>query len=142
MARFPAAVVTPERTLVEAEVEEVSVRTVEGEAAYLAGHSPLIGALVPGPVRLRDADGERTVAVHGGLVQVDGGRVVVLAPVAELAEEIDLERARRALEAAEGRLAELGDRVGGDEEETTDRRVTEARGQRERATVRIEVGGG
>ena len=46
--------------------------------------------------------------MHGGFVQVEGDAVTVLAPVAELAEDIDVERARRALEAAEQRIAELG----------------------------------
>ncbi len=79
------------------------VRTDFGEAAFLPGHTPLIGALVPGVVRFQREDGtEEKAAVHGGFVQVDGDHVVVLAPMAELAEEIDVERARRATESAQG----------------------------------------
>jgi F-type H+-transporting ATPase subunit epsilon len=102
MATMRASLVTPERLVYEAEVQAVLLRTDFGEAAFLPGHTPLIGALVPGVVRFQREDGtEEKAAVHGGFVQVDGELVVVLAPMAELAEEIDVERARRAAESAQ-----------------------------------------
>ncbi len=101
MATFPLSVVTPERVLLEEEMQAVFLRTELGEAAFLAGHAPLVASVVPGVVRLQREDGtEERVAVHGGFVQVDGAKVVLLAPVAELASEVDVDRARRALEAA------------------------------------------
>ena len=103
MATFLASLVTPERVVFEAQVQSVFLRTDGGEAAFLPGHTPLIGALVPGLVRFQREDGsEERAAVHGGFVQVDGDHVVVLAPIAELAEEIDVARARKAAEAAGG----------------------------------------
>jgi F0F1-type ATP synthase epsilon subunit len=77
---------------------------------------------------------------------VDGEHVVVLAPIAELAEEIDVERARRALEEAEQRLAQLGAPAGGGAapEEAAghgDRARIEAEESRRRAEVRLEVTG-
>jgi F-type H+-transporting ATPase subunit epsilon len=121
------------------------LRTEEGEAAFLPGHADLIGALVPGLVRFQHEDGsEERAAVHGGFVQVDGAHVVVLAPIAELSEEIDVERARRALEEAERRLTELGAPGGGPSEEGAgpqDRARGEAEDARRRAEVRLEVTG-
>jgi F-type H+-transporting ATPase subunit epsilon len=102
MATFPASLVTPERVLAEGDVQAVFLRTDDGEAAFLPGHTPLVGALVPGLVRFQREDGtEDRFAVHGGFVQVEPDHVVVLAPIAERAEDIDVERARRAAEAAE-----------------------------------------
>ncbi len=145
MAGFPAIVVTPERVLIEEEeVQAVILRTDTGDATFLANHTPLVGAVVPGLCRLQREDGsEELVALHGGLVQVGGNRVVVLAPIAELAGEIDVERAQRALEAA---AAELGDAsgprgAGGGEDEAPDPAALEAAAAAERARVRIEVAG-
>jgi F-type H+-transporting ATPase subunit epsilon len=145
MATFTASLVTPERTVLETEVQAVMLRTEEGEAAFLPGHADLIGALVPGLVRFQHEDGtEERAAVHGGFVKVDGEHVVVLAPIAELADEIDVDRARRALEEAQQRLADLGAPSGGAGEEgggPEDRARTEAEDSRRRAEVRLEVTG-
>lgn len=84
MASFPASLVTPERVVLEEEVEAVMLRTDDGEAAFLPGHTPLIGAVVPGLVRfVREGGGEHRFEVTRGLVQVSPERVLVLAPEAE-----------------------------------------------------------
>ena len=144
MATFAASLVTPERVVLEADVQAVMLRTEVGEAAFLPGHTDLVGALVPGLVRFQRDDGtEERAAVHGGFVEVDGEHVVVLAPIAELAGEIDVDRARRSLEEAEQALSELGTgRAAGASEEgdpAVDRAVSEAEAARRRAEVRIEV---
>jgi F-type H+-transporting ATPase subunit epsilon len=146
VATFPASIVTPERVLLEdEEVEAVILRTDAGDVTFLADHTPLVGAVVPGVCRLQHHDGtEGRVAVHGGFVQVGGNRVVVLAPVAELADEIDVERAERALEAAQQRLADTGARAGataGGDEAQAEPELAEAEAAAERARVRIEVAG-
>jgi F-type H+-transporting ATPase subunit epsilon len=143
MAAFPARLVTPERVLLEVDVQAVILRTDEGDIAFMPGHTPLVGSVVPGPVRFqREDETEERVAQHGGFVQVNGDRVVVLVPVAERAADIDVERARRALEAAEQRVAELGgSRPSEGEETSTDRDLTEAENARRRAQVRLEVAG-
>jgi F-type H+-transporting ATPase subunit epsilon len=146
VSSFPASLVTPERTVLEVEVQAVMVRTVEGEAAFLPGHTELVGALVPVVVRFQREDGEEDrAAVHGGFVQVHPDRVVVLAPVAELAVEIDVDRARRALEEAERALAELDSVSGGPGEEPDGRAERERRRveeSRRRAEVRLAAAGG
>jgi F-type H+-transporting ATPase subunit epsilon len=132
-----ASVVTPERVLFDGEVDAVNLRTAEGDAAFLPGHTPLIGSVEPGLVRLDlpEGAGQVRLAVHGGFVHVETDRVVLLAPVAELADEIDVARARAAAEAAEARLAELR----GEEPDSLD--VVEAQAALRRAQVRVEVGG-
>lgn len=152
MATFAASLVTPERVVLEAEVQAVMVRTEVGEATFLPGHTALVGALVPGLVRFQREDGSmERAAVHGGFVQVDGEHVTVLAPIAELSGEIDVDRARRALDEAEREVAELGARSGGassgaaqpEEGASVARRaLDEAEQARRRAEVRIEVAAG
>src|SRR2546430_13385275 len=84
----------------------VVCRTSEGEIAFLPGHVPFLGALGIGVVRiLLPQQGEQSAAVHGGVVEVANHRVIVLSDVAELADQIDVDRARRAPEPAEGGLA-------------------------------------
>lgn len=87
MATFPAYLVTPERVVLEEEVEAVMLRTDEGDAAFLPGHTPLIGSVVSGLVRFAlPADSEQCFEVSGGMVHVEPRRVVVLVPEAEPAD--------------------------------------------------------
>jgi F-type H+-transporting ATPase subunit epsilon len=98
-------VVSPERVLYTGEADMVVCRTSEGEIAFLPGHVPFLGALGIGVVRsLLPQEGEQAAAVHGGFVEVSNDHVIVLSDVAELAESIDVDRARRARQRAEERL--------------------------------------
>ena len=122
-------IVSPERVLYTGEADMVVCRTSEGEIAFLPGHVPFLGALGIGVVRsLLPQEGEQAVAVHGGFVEVANDRVIVLSDVAELAEAIDVERARRAQQRADERLAADAD----DED---------AQAALLRATTRLEVAG-
>jgi F-type H+-transporting ATPase subunit epsilon len=144
VATFPSSLVTPERVVFEEDVAAVMLRTAVGDATYLAGHTPLVGAIVPGPVRFEHADGTvERVAVHGGFVQVKVDGVTVLAPVAEREQDIDVERARRALAAAEQAVAEATGRTpnAGDDDLTAGRELAEAQAAVVRAQVRLEVAG-
>jgi F-type H+-transporting ATPase subunit epsilon len=108
---FPVELVTPERVLFSGEVEEVSLRTDEGEIAFLAKHEDYIAAIDITLCRL-SATGEGAeptlCAIHGGFVHVNEDGVKLLASVAELGSEIDVARARAALTDAEGRLGSEG----------------------------------
>jgi len=122
-------VVSPERVLYTGEGDMVVCRTSEGEIAFLPGHARFLGALGIGVVRsILPEQGEQAIAVHGGFVEVANDRVIVLSDVAELVEQIDVERARRALQRAEERLAADPD----DEE---------AQAALPRARTRLEVAG-
>jgi F-type H+-transporting ATPase subunit epsilon len=100
VANTQVEVVTPTRTLYSGEAEMIVCRTAGGEIAFLADHMPYIGVLEPGVVRIvgatEAAGGEVLIAAHGGFVEVKDNQVIMLADVAELADEIDVERARRA----------------------------------------------
>jgi F-type H+-transporting ATPase subunit epsilon len=122
------ALVSPERILFSGEADMVVCRTSDGEIAFLTGHAPLVGALGIGTVRIKQADGEEVkAAVHGGFVEVRDNRVSILSDVAELPDQIDVERARRARDEAE-RLVQAGNDAG-------------AEGALRRAHVRLERAG-
>lgn len=79
----------------------VVARTTDGDIGILPGHAPILGILGDGAVQIRGEGGDAVIAaVHGGFLSVADNRVGILAEVAELADEIDLERAQRALENA------------------------------------------
>jgi F-type H+-transporting ATPase subunit epsilon len=95
-------VVSPERILYSGEADMVIARTTDGEIAFMTGHVPFIGSLGIGRVIIRTTDdGEVLAAVHGGFVEVNDDRVTVLSDTAELVDDIDVDRARKALERAE-----------------------------------------
>lgn len=95
-------VVSPERILWQGDADMVIARTLGGgEIAFLTGHAPFVGALDIGRVVIRAAQGaDEVVAVHGGFVEVSKDRVTILSDVAELASQVDVERARRAADRA------------------------------------------
>jgi F-type H+-transporting ATPase subunit epsilon len=154
---FTVNLVTPERILLTGLAAEVILRTGDGDATFLAGHTPLVGSVEPGVIRVQRAEGdEERVAVHGGFVQVEqhvpldegedtgqtGTRVTLLIGVAELAEEIDTERARNALAAAEAQVAALGGASGrgtGADDAEPDAELVEAEAALLRAQVRLET---
>jgi F-type H+-transporting ATPase subunit epsilon len=154
---FAVDLVTPERVLVDGLDTEVILRTGEGDITFLAGHAPLVGTVEPGVLRVVRPEGdEERVAVHGGFVQVgpdpgaddtageptSGTRVTLLIGVAEPTAEIDVDRARTALAAAEAKVAELtgsGGRATGPGEEEADPELAEAEAARRRAEVRLEA---
>jgi F-type H+-transporting ATPase subunit epsilon len=85
------------------EARLVVAKTTEGEIGLMPGHEPVLAVLVPGPVTIRPTEGEAVVAaVHSGFLSVADDTVSVLAEVAELADEIDVERARAAIETSVG----------------------------------------
>ncbi|MHB8244685.1 MAG: ATP synthase F1 subunit epsilon [Acidimicrobiales bacterium] len=100
-----AELVTPERVLFSGEAAFVVLRTDGGEIMFLPEHAPFIGAVDISLLRIARAgdesgEDEFRAAVHGGFVHVTGNKVTVLASVAEKSDEIDVDRARRAFEAA------------------------------------------
>jgi F-type H+-transporting ATPase subunit epsilon len=96
-------VATPERELVREQVSDVQVPGKDGYMGILAGHAPLLGLLGIGTLTYVSVpDGKkRYLSIHGGFVEVLEDHVRVLADVAERAEEIDVQRARAALQRAQ-----------------------------------------
>jgi F-type H+-transporting ATPase subunit epsilon len=97
-------VVTPERAVVRESVAEVQIPGRAGYLGILPGHTPLLTELGTGALSYRVGSQTHRVAVAGGFAEVLPGRVLVLADAAERADEIDTERARAALSAAEKQL--------------------------------------
>ena len=96
-------VITPDGPIYRADgVELVAARATDGEFAVMKGHLPLAAALEMCSVRIRK---EEKVAVFGGFFEMKDNRVNVVAPLAEMAEDIDVARAQRAKKRAEDRLA-------------------------------------
>ena len=124
--------VTPERLLLSEEVEEVTAPGREGEFGVLPGHTPFFTLLKVGEVMYRSGGKENYLAVSGGFAEVLPERVTILAEAAELAHEIDVERAKRAKERAEERLKELA---------PLDVEYAQALSALERALTRLKVAG-
>jgi F-type H+-transporting ATPase subunit epsilon len=100
-------IVTPERLLLEADVDSVQIPGLDGELGILPGHSPLISQLKPAGMLSFVQGGSTTqIVVSEGFVEVMPTRVKVLAEVAERPEEVDVERALRARERAEKLLVQ------------------------------------
>jgi len=93
--------VQADRLLWSGESHLVITRSVSGDLGIMPGHEPLMTVLADGVVHVRQALGDGIVAaVLGGFLSVADNRVSILAEHAELSTEIDIEEARRALEAA------------------------------------------
>jgi F-type H+-transporting ATPase subunit epsilon len=91
-------VATPERELVREQVSEVQVPAAQGYIGVLPGHAPLLGRLGIGTLSYVVSGNKRHLSVHGGFLEILDDHVRVLADVAERAEEIDIQRAKAALE--------------------------------------------
>mgnify|MGYP000618876352 FL=1 len=103
---FRIEVVSPERVVFSGETTQIITRTIGGgEIAFLPGHTAFLGALTENHTRVWLADGTiMNLAIHGGFVEVSDNVVTLLSDGAELGTEIDIERARRALERAEEQM--------------------------------------
>ncbi|GAA5111452.1 F0F1 ATP synthase subunit epsilon [Pseudonocardia adelaidensis] len=103
MAEMTVELVAVERRIWSGKANFVFARTTAGEIGVLPGHEPTLAQLEEtGLVRVDSTDGTTTtLAVHGGFLSVTPDTVTVLAEYAELADEIDVSRARDALQRAD-----------------------------------------
>ena len=97
-------IVTPERLAYSDTVDAVNLPGVEGELGVLPHHAPLVSMLGVGELRIRKGGAEESFAIVGGFLQVRPDKVVVMAETADMASEIDLEKALEAKRAAEQAL--------------------------------------
>ena len=98
-------VVTPDRLVLSTGAEVVVCPGVEGQFGVLPGHIPFLSALDTGVMYYKAGGKTEYLAVSGGFAEVTGEKVTIVAESAEVGREIDVERAKRALERAEKRLA-------------------------------------
>jgi F-type H+-transporting ATPase subunit epsilon len=99
-------IVTPERALVTAAVDEVEIPGEEGYFGVLPGHAPLLASLQVGELWYRIGQDRHYLAIAFGFTEVLPDRVTVLARIAERAEDIDVSRAEAAKRRAEERIAQ------------------------------------
>ena len=97
-------IVTPEKLAYEGEVDSVVLPGSEGELGVLPHHAPLVSTLGAGELRLRKGGQEESFAIVGGFLQVLPDKVVVMAETADIASEIDVEKAQEARRKAEQTL--------------------------------------
>ena len=127
-------IVTPEKRVLDAEVDSVTVTTATGEAGILPNHAPLISALKPGILSYSAKGSTDKLAVSGGFVEVSNNSVSVLADTAESAGEIDVAQARSDKDAADKALTAVA---------TASLAETEAaRDAVEAANARLQLAGG
>ncbi len=98
-------VVTPDRLVAQETVDIVMAVGALGEFGILPNHIPFLTTLQPGELRYRKNGQLEYMAVTGGFAEVSNNKVTILAEAAERAREIDVDRAKRAKERAEKRLA-------------------------------------
>jgi len=122
-------IVTAEREVYAGDADVVIAPGVEGELAVLPNHAPLLTTLKFGELRTRRGNDEQTFAIGGGFLEVRPDRVVVLADMAERADEIDASRAAAARQRAQQRIAER----------QTDMDLARAQASLQRSLIRLEV---
>lgn len=130
MSTFHLKISTPDGLLFDGEVERLRVRMIDGDVSLLARHMDYVSAVGVGEAAILTADGQtRTAACIGGMLSMIHNEASLIATTFEWADQIDLERARRAKEAAEARIAAANDK----------QEMMLAQAKLQRALVRLSV---
>lgn len=104
---FRLSIVTPEQVFYEGEVSSMIIPGSEGYLGVLTDHAPLITAVIPGKLTIKDESMQEIIlSVTYGFFEISSNTASLLVDAVEYAGRIDLERARRALERAQQRLTE------------------------------------
>ena len=104
---FKVMIVTPDKTAFEGDAVSATIPGVAGYLGIWANHAPLVGAVAPGMVTLRldDAGNTKFLSVSSGFVEVSDNVVNLMTETCEMSDEIDVDRAEKALARARKRLA-------------------------------------
>lgn len=117
-------VVSADREVWSGEADQVIARTSDGDIGILPNHAPVLAALAPSGVEVFETGGDRhVVAVDGGFISVDKGRVAILSEFARLARDVSLSEAEKELAEATRALEE------DDADDATRQRVNRAEAQ-------------
>ena len=131
--KLKLSIVTPERLVLNEEVDQVNAPGVEGDLGILYDHAPLLTTMRAGrfSYELLGEKGRETInmIVSGGYLEVTDNRVIVLAETVEFLDEIDKERAKNSLVKAEEALANT---------DLSDDEFAEAQNRLFRAIARLE----
>ncbi len=104
-------IVTPERVVLEQQVDQVTATSVDGQLSILPDHEPLVTALAIDTIQYRQGKEEEIAAIMGGILEIKNNQVTVLSDAAELDTEIEVERARVAKEKAEAEKLQKTDKL-------------------------------
>lgn len=131
MGRLQLEIVTPDRVVLKTEADYVSLPGVEGDFGVLPGHIPFFAALRIGCMHY-EVEGKTTWAcITGGFAEIADNRVQVLVDTAELADEIDIDRAEAAFRRAQQRLEQA--------KKDTNVNITRAEASLQRALTRLQA---
>ncbi len=109
MSTFRCAIVTPTEQILDAEVDEVEFPQWDGQRGVLHAAAPFVGRLGVGLLRIRTAnDGEKQFLLNGGFAELHDDKLVIVADEIIVRDELDVEEAKKRLEAAVQALAEAG----------------------------------
>ena len=129
--KLQLTIVTPEAKVYEGEADSVVVPAHEGYMGILPSHLPVLALTKPGMVEIMEGKSTLTFFVSGGYFELHENKILLLVRSSEPASDIDVERAREALERAEQKIKdELG---------LTDAEVLVLERARQRAQARIEL---
>ena len=132
MAQIHLEVVTPAGTVVSEDVDIVTAPGVDGEFGVLANHAPFLSTIKTGTLIFKKDKREKFLMVSGGFAEVSNNKVTFLVESAEYGHDIDVNRALRAKERAEKRLAQ-------EQAHTEDVNRIRAEGALQRAIARIST---
>jgi F-type H+-transporting ATPase subunit epsilon len=109
MAKLTVDIITGEKKIYsQTDVDMVVARGIDGMLGILPRHAPLVTPLAPGELRIKKGGSEESLAVFGGVLEVNDGHLIVLADAAESLEDIDVARAEEARRKAQESLASRG----------------------------------
>jgi F-type H+-transporting ATPase subunit epsilon len=128
-------VVTPKGAVVNEDVDIVTAPGFAGEFGVLANHAPFLSTIKIGSLRYKKDGSEEELMISGGFCEVSTNKITFLVESAERGHEIDVDRALKAKERAEKRLAEMKEH-----QEKIDRARVEAALQRALARLKIAKG--
>jgi F-type H+-transporting ATPase subunit epsilon len=106
---FQLQVATPERLFVDEQVSEAELPGRNGYMGILPGHAPLLSALAPGILTYGSGGNRQAIVIDGGFVEIFENHVRILADSAERPDQVDINRARQDLDAANRALREAHD---------------------------------
>lgn len=104
--KMHVSIVTPYSLFFEGDVEMVVLTAIDGEIGIQPGHTPLIAALLPGEIRLRQENTWHILSSTRGYAEIGPDQILVVVTAAEWPDQIDVARARMALNRAQQRLAD------------------------------------
>ncbi len=129
MASFNLEIITAEQTIFSGQVSSLTAPATDGEIGVLPRHASILTLLKPGELKYSTTEIQQHLAVSGGFLEVNADKVVILVDSAERLEDIDEDRAQRAIQRAKDRLLE----------KSTDLDLERALGSLRRASARLDL---